>query len=129
MNRSQWKHHPITVMVIGTGVLLGLDAIAWALWAAWHVLPWLLALAVAVLACRRWQLHRRALTWLRSPTGPYGPTRLVQGQVVSEDAEQLRAELSRLRGTVARFEDAAGRTLEQATASYEHLQRQYGSER
>jgi hypothetical protein len=101
------KHHPITVMPIGTCVLLGLDAVAWALWAAWHVLPWLLAITVAVVACRRWRLHRRALAWVRSATTPPGPPRVVQGQVVS-DTDLDRGELTRLRDDNAKLRAKVG---------------------
>jgi len=117
------RHHPVTVIVIGTGVLLGLDAIAWALWAAWHLLPWLLAITALALACRRWRLHRRALDWPRSVARP--PQPLIRGEV-ADDASQLRAELARVRGQVARLEDAANRPIEAVIASYERIGQQYG---
>jgi apolipoprotein N-acyltransferase len=89
-------------MAIGTGVLLGLDAVAWALWAAWHVLPWLLAIAAAVVACRRWQLHRRALAWVRTASAPAVPPRVLQGEIVTDDGQD-RAELARLRDDNAKL--------------------------
>lgn len=55
------KHHPITIMVLGTGVLLAADAAAWLFWMAWHIMPVLLA----IVACKHWQLQYRAAAWLR----------------------------------------------------------------
>ena len=113
------RHHPVVWIVLGTGVLLVADGAAWLLWAAWHVMPLLLAAGVVVLGCRRWGWHLRALAWLRPSVPAAGP--VVPGQVVSDDRE-----LFELRARVARFEHAAGRSLDAATASYEHIQRQYG---
>lgn len=92
------KHHPITVMAIGLAVLLGLDAVAWALWAAFRILPWLLAITITVVVCKHWQLHRRALAWLRTATTPPDPPRVVQGRVIGDDHLD-HAELVRLRAT------------------------------
>jgi apolipoprotein N-acyltransferase len=91
------KHRQVTWILAGTVVLLGLDAIAWLLWAAWHLLPWLLAITVAVLACRRWQLHRRVLAWVRDAGTPAVPPRVVQGHVTDQAADLDRAEVTRLR--------------------------------
>jgi hypothetical protein len=74
------------------------------------------------LACRRWQLHRRAVEWLRGPPPPH---RLVQGQVVTDDAGQLRAELDHVRAQVARLENAANRPIDVITENYERIGRQY----
>ncbi len=125
MNRTFLRRrlHPLVWMAVLLPVLLGLDAAAWLVWLTWHMLPWLLAIGVTALACRRWQLHRRALAWLRGTARP----RLVQGQVVADDETgQLRAELDDLRAQVARLESAACRPIEAVIASYERIGRQYG---
>lgn len=44
------RHHPVVWIVLGTALLLGVDAAAWLLWWAWHLMPWLLAVGVPPLA-------------------------------------------------------------------------------
>ena len=61
---SMRRRHPLAWIVVLLPVLLGLDAVAWLLWWAWHLMPWLLGAGAVVLACRRWQLHLRAAAWL-----------------------------------------------------------------
>jgi hypothetical protein len=57
---------------------------------------------------------------------PARPPQVVHGQVVGDDAEQLRAELARIRGQVARLEAAANRPVEAVINSYERIGRQHG---
>jgi apolipoprotein N-acyltransferase len=102
MTARHRRHRDLRFIVIGTGLLLGLDAVAWALWAAWHTLPWLLAIAVVVVAVRHWHLCRRALAWVRTATAPAVSPRVVQGQIVT-DAGRDRAELARLRDDNAKL--------------------------
>ncbi len=75
------------------------------------------------LACRRRQLHRRAVEWLRGTPPPH---RLVQGQVVTDDAGQLSADLDHVRAQVARLENVANRPIDVITENYERIGRQYG---
>jgi hypothetical protein len=126
------KRSDLHTILVWLPVVLALDMVAWLLWAAWHALPWLLTLAEAVVVCKRWQQHRRALGW---PNGaePTRPPRLVHGHVVSE-TEDLRRQVAKLEQDAARHEqlvddlaDAAGRPIDAVTATYLHLQRQYGS--
>jgi hypothetical protein len=105
------------------GALLAVDAAVWALWLAWHLVPWLLIAAAVVVAGKRRQLRRRVLAWLGA-SAPAGP--VIAGKVVADDAKQLRAELAHVRGQVARLEDAANRPIETVIASYERIGRQYG---
>src|SRR5258708_40103126 len=96
MNRTFLRRrlHPLVWMAVLLPVLLGLDAAAWLVWLTWHMLPWLLAIGVTTPAGRRWQLHRRALAWLRGTA----PPRLGQGQVVADDQTRPpRAERDELR--------------------------------
>ena len=53
MNRAIFRrrHHPLIWMAVLLPLLLGLDVLAWLLWAAWHLLPYVLAIGVAVVAC------------------------------------------------------------------------------
>lgn len=110
------RHSPIVWPSIALVALLALDI-------AWHLLPWLLAIGAAVFVCRRWQLHSRAVASLRGSVPVAAP---VRGHVVADDAEQLRAELDRVRGQVTRLEDAANRPIEAVIASYEHIASRYG---
>jgi len=96
-------------------VTVGLRILA----AVWPVVLLTAVAGLAVVARRRWLA--------RVPTRPN--LRVIRGEMVSEDAEhiaQLREELSRVRGQVARLEDAANRPLEAVIANYERIGRQYG---
>jgi hypothetical protein len=101
VSRHRRKRHPITVIMIGLAVLLGLDAIAWPLWVAWQLLPVLLPLAVLVFACKHWRLRSRAMAWIRQAAAPAARSRVVQGQVVADSPD--RAELARLRDDNAKL--------------------------
>ena len=105
----------VAFMLAMFAVTLGLRVLA----AVWPILLLTGVTAAAVVARRRWLA--------RVPTRPN--LRVIRGEMVSEDAEhiaQLQTELSRLRGLVARLEDAANRPLEAVIANYERIGRQYG---
>jgi len=94
------RHHPPVWLALGIG-LLAAYAVAWAVWLTWHLLPLLLALAAVVVACKRWQIYRRALGRLNG-NEPTRPPRLVHGHVITE-VEDLRRQ-------VAKLEDDADRS-------------------
>jgi hypothetical protein len=127
--RSRRRHHPIVWMLALLPVVMFLEV---ALWLVFHALA-LLLIAAAVLACNHWQLHRRAARWLTGAPGTGRPPAVVQGQVVTE-TEDLRRQVAKLEGDAARheqvvddLEDAAGRPIGAVTATYRHLQQQYGT--
>jgi hypothetical protein len=59
------------VILALTPVVLALDPLAWLAWAAWHLMPWLLA-AAAVIAAYRVGRHR--------PLPPPQPPKVIQGR-------------------------------------------------
>jgi hypothetical protein len=118
--RHNRLHHAATSIVLGTGVLLGVDLAAWLLWIAWHLAAVLVPLAVVVVGCRRWAWHRRALAWLRAQRHLSRPS-VPQTQVVDD-----RAKLAQLRAQVDRLEAAANRPIDRITENYERIGRQYG---
>jgi hypothetical protein len=73
MSRRTYRRsrHPAAVILAGTVVLLVADLAAWALYALWHALPVLLALAAIVAAYR---LGRRR------PLPPPGPPKVIRGE-------------------------------------------------
>jgi hypothetical protein len=112
--------------------MLAVLAIGAALWVFWQALPWLIAATVLVTACRRWQLHRRALAWSRGPA-PARPPHVVQGQVITDTEDDLRRQVAKLEQDAARheqlvddLEDAAGRPIDAVIETYRHIQKQYG---
>lgn len=73
---------------------------------------WGVAAALIVPPVAAWLLGR----WQGARSGQVMPRR-----------DRTRAELAQLRAQVARFEDAAGRSLDAATAGHEHIpSRMYG---
>jgi hypothetical protein len=90
--RHRRKRHPITVMMLGLAVLLVFDLVAWVGYLAWHALPVLLPLAVVVVACRRWKLHRRVWAALNQP-GRAGKGPVLTGRVEHPEVTRLRAAL------------------------------------
>jgi hypothetical protein len=111
--RGPRRQHPVAVIVAGTGLLLGLDAVAWMLWLAWHVMPWLIGLALVVFACRHWQLHHRLVALVRHRRAAYLAERSRLPHPIAADQ-------------VSRLEAAANRPIEAVIASYERVGRQYG---
>jgi hypothetical protein len=70
------RHQALVILAL-TPVVLALDALAWLVWAAWRLLPWLLALAVAdvllLLARRRGAGRSRPAGAVQAGPGSWEP--------------------------------------------------------
>jgi hypothetical protein len=72
--------HPAAVIALGTGVLVAADVAAWLLWVLWHVLPYLLALAVPGALLLALVRHRR-------PLPPHQAPQVIQGHTEATGSE------------------------------------------
>jgi hypothetical protein len=81
------------VILALTPVVLALDALAWAVWAAWRALPWLLVLSVAGLLVWTLARHRRPL--------PPRPPKVIRSRAEEDELDRLRAEVEALRRRLA----------------------------
>ncbi len=89
MSRRYRRRHPAAAVILaGTVVLVGLDAIGWALWLAWHLLPLVLGLACVWLA---YQAGRR------QPVGSPRLPKVIQSHAEDGEVIRLRAEVEALR--------------------------------
>jgi hypothetical protein len=73
------RHHPAAAILLGTVVLLALDALAWLAWALWHLLPLVGLLTLGWLAYQAGRRH---------PVRPSRRPEVIQGH--AEDAEASR---------------------------------------
>jgi hypothetical protein len=80
--------HPALVILAGGTALA---AASGALWVLWHIWPAVLAATVIAVACRRWQLHRRAWAAIapRATTAEHPEVTRLRA-----DNDQLRAALA-----------------------------------
>lgn len=112
--RHQWR-----TILIGMIVLAAADMFAWVLVILWRLAP--VVVPVAALAGGVWWLRRRGVRL------PSRAPKLIRGHVIDDGhAEQLHAELTRLRAQVNRLEDVANRPIDAIIASYEAIASRYG---
>jgi hypothetical protein len=65
-----FRRQAVVILAL-TPIVLAVDALAWLIWAAWHLMPWLLATAAVVAAYRAGQ---------RRPTGTGQPVKVIRAQ-------------------------------------------------
>jgi hypothetical protein len=100
------RRHPVAVILLGTVVLLTLDAMAWLTWALWHLLPLLAGLGCLWLAYRAGQ---------RRPASPPRPPKVIQGRAEDTEVIRLRAEVEALRAERDEARESARAAWERAT--------------
>jgi hypothetical protein len=96
------RRHPAAVIALATVVLVAADAAAWLLWAAWHLMPYLLALAVAGIPV--WALTRR-----RRPEVSSGSCEVTDADRLLADVQHMRRLLAQTTATLLAAEQAATR--------------------
>ena len=92
-----------------------------------HLAVVLVLLTTAGAGCYRLGLRRRPVARAQISTpDPQAAQLRRQLDEAAALADQYRAELSRVRAQIDDLEDAAARPIEAITATYRHVQRQYG---
>jgi hypothetical protein len=106
MSRHYKRYHPAAVILLGTVVLVGLDALAWLGWLLWHLLPLVLGLGCVWLAYRAGR---------RRPVAPPRPPKVIQGRAEDAEVIRLRAEVEALRAERDQARESARAAWQEAS--------------